>query len=222
MSRASTIGAGPTPRVAVIAPLSTVPSGQRQGAGAARAGGPADGGDPGLRRARPWRRRCRPPPRRPRPARPRRAAPGRRCRGVAGPGDGDVEHVDPVGHRRVDGRDHVGARAAVVIGVGRGPARLVDRHPRLGRGTREGAVVLVAVEGVDAGVAGRQRRELGAVAVVVVRRGVGAGAQVAGPESGDEVAGRRRSCRCSRRGPTGRPVRTAPRKSRGRGPSPER
>ena len=44
-------------------------------------------------------------------------------------GEGQAQHVDAVGDRRVDGAHDVGGRAAVVGRVGRTPAGLVGRDP---------------------------------------------------------------------------------------------
>ena len=137
---------------------------------------------PGCRgcRRRP-RRRCRP--------RPRRAARGRRCRRarpVIAAVDGEVQHVDAVGDGPVDGRDQVGRGAAVVARVGGGPARLVDREPRLGGGPGVQPGALSGDLDGDAGVARGDRGHQRPVAVVVERRQAGAAADAVGAEPVDE------------------------------------
>ena len=165
------------------------------------------------------RRRCRP---RPRPA---ARARGRRCTArpwpaFAGAVDGEVQHVDPVGDRPVDGGDEVGRRAAVVARVGGGPAGLVDGQPGLrGRAGVEPGT-LARDPHVDPGVAGGDRRHQGAVTVVVERGETGAAADAVGAEPLDEPVRRRRSC--GHRPPRPSPARrrTGPRKSRAARPRP--
>ena len=90
---------------------------------------------------------------------------------------------------RVDRGDQVGGGAAVVGGVGRRPARLVDRDPGLGSDAAVRTEPLAGHLHRDPGVAGRDRRHLGAVAAVVERRERGGAAHGVLAEAGHEPAG---------------------------------
>ena len=198
-------GRGAPARVETIAPSSRGPPVTTTRPSAGPAGGAADGGDPragvgGVRRG---------------PALPAAAATtmsasaapssARSTVSMLGrPAHGQAEHVDAVAAGAVDRGDQVGGRAAVVGGVGGAPAGLVDGDPGLRRHAAVAAQRLAAHPHRDAGVAGRDRGHLGAVAVGVARGEVGRAAQVVLAEAVDEPPGRRRPCRRSRRRPSRR------------------
>ncbi len=183
------------------------------------AGDAADGGDP---RATAWAAYARAavvagggdhddvPPRR------RRAGRARRCRCSAGPPTERLSTSTPSRGGAVDRGDQVGGRAAVVGGVGGGPAGLVDGDPGLrGRRRRRGRAAGRGTCDRDAGVAGRDRGHLGAVAAVVARRERRGGCARCRRRSRRRTTARRPACRCRRRRPSPRPASQAPRKPRG-------
>ena len=134
--------------------------------------------------------------------------------------DGEVEYVDPVGHGPVDGGHQVGGRAAVVAGVGGGPAGLVDRQPRLRRGAGVAPGPLARDPHGDAGVAGGDRGHQGAVAVVVERRQAGGGAHAGRRRSRRRTTARRRSCGRTARRPSPARRRSCRGSAAARGPRP--
>ena len=103
--------------------------------------------------------------------------------------DREVQDVDAIARGGVDRGDQVGGGAAVVGGVGRRPARLVDRDPGLGGDAAVRTEPLAGHLHRDPGVAGRDRRHLGAVAAVVERRERGGAAQGVLAEAVHEPAG---------------------------------
>ena len=159
--------------------------------------------------------------------RPRRtsasAAPSRARSNVsrpAGPADRQVEHVDAVLDGPVHRGDQVGGGAAVVGGVGSGPAGLVDSEPRLRRDARERAERLTAAADRDPGVADGDRTRPGCRGR---RRRAGRATSSCGrcrSRSRRRTSGRRRPSGCRSTRVQSAPSSQLPRKPRGGAPRP--
>ena len=107
--------------------------------------------------------------------------------------DGEVDHVDAVSHRGLDGRERVGRGASVIVARGRigaRPADLVGRDLGCRSDAADGAEVLAAGAGLDGIVADCGRAGVRAVTVAVAGRrelAVSDGAEVGRAEPVEEV-----------------------------------